>query len=233
MLSYFILSDLNLGINWYLTDNDNGKDGKYTDYFDKSDYTSCDKELLRFLHNCIIDNRRSVDELKNYNVFKGTSMYDKVLRVDDIEALSHLGREARLRERRDWFFNSLETLSDCDLIFCDPDNGIESSKLTYTKAISVKYVYIDEIKQMVNRGKTVICYNHRDRNTKEDYIARFKEIHTQLGDDIKLRILEFKKYSVRNYVFFIQEKHLETVEKQIDNILCDRNWKKFFSEVKI
>ena len=68
------------------------------------------------------------------------------------QKLSESGRTLREAYRKKWFTDSLRELENCDIIFCDLDNGIETKSLSKTSKDSVKYVYINEIEQMVNMG---------------------------------------------------------------------------------
>lgn len=96
--------------------------------------------------------------------------------MEGINALSETGRKEREKRRAEWFEESLMKLANCDLIFCDPDNGIETKSLSKTGKDSEKYVYISEIKKMIENGFSLVIYNHRDRSPDEVYKARIGEI---------------------------------------------------------
>lgn len=233
MLSHLSGASLNIGINWYLTENDTTTDGKYVDYFNKPDFLACDRELHDFLYDCIIHGRRNVSELSRFPKYIGTMMYDTILNVDHINALSPEGRDRRCKVRKEWFQNSMDVLEQCDLIFCDPDNGIETRSLSYVGKDSVKYVFIDEIKDMLNRGKSVICYNHRDRSKEEDYFARFKEVISAFETEVLVRVLRYSRYSVRDYLFFIRPEHQMAICEAIDDFMSNKNWNRLFSEFEL
>lgn len=233
MLNFFSKSNLILGFNWYLTRDDNRTDGKFIDYFNKLDFLVCNSELHDFLHRCVVEGRRNVDELSNFSAFESTLMFTDILQIDHIKALSPQGRAMRLKVRHDWFKSSMNYLSDCDIIFCDPDNGIETRSLSTTGKDSVKYVLVDEIKEMVEAGKSVICYNHRDRSKESDYFDRFKEVALDLGSDISLRVLRFGRYSVRDYLFFIRPEHEDDMTIFFENFNADNNWNRLFTELEL
>ena len=233
MLSYFSNRQINIGINWYLTENDTKTDGKFVDYFNKQDFFACDRELHNYLHECIIQGRRNVNELSALPRYADTIMYDEILNVDHIMALSPEGRDKRFKVRKEWFQSSLDALQKCDLIFCDPDNGIETRSLSYVGKDSVKYVFVDEIKDMIDRGKSVICYNHRDRSKESDYFSRFKEVMSLIDPEVLLRVLRFNRYSVRDYLFFIRPEHQSTICEGIDGFVSNKNWSKLFTELEL
>lgn len=230
LLSKFLGNGLRLGINWYLTEDDERNDGKFIEYFNKPEFKICDEELHDFLNRCVLDNKRNVKELNHFKRFQSIPIYDTLLKIDDIKALSPEGRNQREKFRDDWFNRSLEKFSNCDVIFCDPDNGIETKSLSKTSKDSVKYIFSNEIIGMINRGYTLIIFNHRDRSKESDYKQRFKEIYQEINGKAKLRVLRFSRYNVRDYLFFIQKKHKNIIDTQINHFLSDRNWNKLFSE---
>lgn len=233
LLSAICESKLRLGINWYLTNNDEKTDGKHIDYLRKKEFQKCDYELHSFLESSIQENRRNVSEIYQFEKFKSCLFYDEILELEHINALSEKGRIERRQTRTKWFLKGLEKLDGSEIIFCDPDNGIETkSQSKYGKG-SVKYTLIEEIQIMISLGKSLIVYNHRDRSTEEAYSKRFKEIHNLVGLETELRVLRFNRYSVRDYLIFIQPQHKEVLMPHIDRFINDRHWREHFKEYQI
>lgn len=224
---------LKLGVNWYLTSDDTKTDGNHIDYFKKPDFLACDEELHRFLNECIVENRRNVSEIKKLVRFHRATFHDELLHVEDIPALSEEGRRKREMKRDQWFENSLSTLSDCDLVFCDPDNGIETKSLSKAGKNSVKYVYTDEISKMVENGFSLAIYNHRDRSPDSVYKSRIREIYQCVSHRTKMRVLRFNRYSVRDYIILMQVEHSEVIEQHLDSFLGCSAWGKHFEEITV
>ena len=141
LLSAISSSGMKIGVNWYLTHNDDKTDGKFIDYLNKSEFVDSDVELADFLKGCLDLGRRNVSELKNFKRFTGFEYHDDILELKHIKALSESGRRKRLDLRTKWFEDSLIRLSGCDLIFCDPDNGIFSFSLSTCLSTTVKIFY--------------------------------------------------------------------------------------------
>lgn len=232
LLSALSSSGMKLGVNWYLTNNDAKTDGKFIEYLHKPEFVESDVELADFLRGCIDLEKRNVSEIRSFERFSGFEFHDDILDLKRIKALSEAGRRKRTAVRAKWFEDSLEKLSNCNLIFCDPDNGIETKAMSKIDINSVKYVMIDEIKTMIEKGHSLVIYNHRDRSTEESYISRFKEIKNQLSNDISLRVIRFNRYSARDYLIFMQENHKNQVNEQIDRFLCNQKWKRHFKEIE-
>ena len=231
LLSALSSSGLKLGVNWYLTSNDTKTDGKFIEYLDKSEFIDSDVELADFLRGCIDLENRNVSEIKNFERFSQFEYHDDILDLKHIQALSESGRRKRIATRIKWFEDSLQKLSSCNLIFCDPDNGIETKAMSKIGVDSVKYVLIDEIKTMIEKGHSLVVYNHRDRSTEDAYISRFNEVKNQLSSDISLRIIRFNRYSARDYLVFMQENHKDQLNEQMDKFLSDHKWKRHFKEI--
>lgn len=62
-------------------------------------------------------------------------------------------------------------LADTDLVFFDPDNGIEVASVRPGRKNSSKYVYLDEIAAFYASGKSVLVYQHFPRVEREAFIA--------------------------------------------------------------
>ena len=65
--------------------------------------------------------------------------------------------------RADWFQSAFEATAGCDLVFLDPDNGVECADLLPTQGKSRKYVFRCEVGQLIKRGQSVVVYHHTGR----------------------------------------------------------------------
>lgn len=78
MLRYIVRTNLILGVNWYLTpDEDGNEDGKHISYLNKDDYLECDKELYNILKEIIIQNRRNIDNIQQLDIFSNNTLFYK------------------------------------------------------------------------------------------------------------------------------------------------------------
>jgi hypothetical protein len=126
--------DITLGINWYkATKEEDNNDGKHIDYLKdtfkaKASYIQCFPELYAKLKHIIQTDKRSLMEIeKNQILPENTIFYS--------QPIPYLAPyyETREIERIDWFQNSLTHLKNADIIFVDPDNGIECASTKKTK----------------------------------------------------------------------------------------------------
>ncbi len=214
-----ISKGLSLGINWYLTPDDASNDGKHIDYKVKNEFKNCDQDLCDFLSLCITKNKRFVSELTKYSPFQDIPAYEIPLKSPNC--------------RKSWFEDSLAYLEDCDLLFCDPDNGIKpaSIKITYSK--SIKYIFACEIKEILEQGKSLIVYNHRDRKKHEAYIDRLNTVYDSLNSpNISLRAIRFHRNGTRDFFIFIQGKHKDIINHNLNKFL-ETNWNNHFKSLHL
>src|SRR5438552_3458945 len=67
---------------------------------------------------------------------------------------------------------ALDFLSGVDLIFFDPDNGIEIKSKPRGRKSSSKFLYWDEIAQAHRPGRSVLIYQHYVRQKREEFTDR-------------------------------------------------------------
>lgn len=180
---------LKLGINWYRTETalfEIHEDGKYRI---PVSYEKCDPQLATAL-NSIFDSAedRSVRKLEQAGLLKCK------LFVHDL-----VPRDIQLRTG--WHCQALSYLKNCDLVFLDPDNGLNVKSVKAGSQKSPKYVWMKEIVDYVAAGKSVIFYNHRPRKKADtyfaEYFARFAAEPVLSGKMVYA--LTFPRRSVRDY----------------------------------
>ena len=73
---------------------------------------------------------------------------------------------------------AFELLSGCDLIFFDPDNGLDVPSVQRGRRNSSKYVYRSEVSEAYQRGHSVLVYQHFTRENRDTFLDR-------ICDDLK------------------------------------------------
>ena len=69
----------------------------------------------------------------------------------------------------------LSNAKDSDLVFLDPDNGIEVNSKPYGRKDSSKYLYWREISDLWEQGKSLLIYQHFCREKRQSFIRRLRE----------------------------------------------------------
>ena len=180
---------LKLGINWYRTETASfeiHEDGKYRI---PTLYEKCDLQLATAL-NSIFDSAedRSVRKLEQADLLKCKRFVHNLVPRD-------------IRLRTDWHRQALSYFKNCDLVFLDPDNGLNVKSVKAGSQKSPKYVWIDEITDFVAAGKSVIFYNHRPRKKADTYFAEYfaRFAAEPVLSEKTVYALTFPRRSVRDY----------------------------------
>jgi hypothetical protein len=228
MLRIIAKTDLSLGVNWYLTpDEIHNLDGKHTTYLHKDSYRGYDDELYCILKDIIDSNRRNVHSVQESDILpRYTVFYDSVM-----DLTSESDPVKRRIIRQSWHNTALNRLKDCQMIFLDPDNGLQVKSVSLTEQKGNKYIGLDELKDYYKLGKSIIFYNHRERKLEEDYLDKFRK----LQDDPVFKSsewigLKFIRGTIRDYIFVLQPKHFYIVKTQCEALL-KTSWKVNFSQL--
>lgn len=211
---------IKVGVNWYLTEDDGSNDGKFTDYLEKGKLRRYCPIVFDALADIAYKSDKSVKDIELSGIIPGAVFYSELLRPVGIP-------DERRKERRQWFQESMSKMSDADLIFMDPDNGLLESN-DATKRDAEKYVLPDEVEQYYNAGHDVVYYCHKGRRTWKQWEA-YKSFMLDRIKDSKPIVLTYHKGSQRSYVFLVHEKNYLEYHKIAEEIVINR-WYKVFSQ---
>jgi len=219
LLRVLAKSGLKVGINWYLTeDEDHNNDGKHIAYLTNPMYDACDPELRGKLGYMVYGEQRSVQTMEKMNLIPGCVYFNLVV-------------PSSVKERPAWHQQALLQLSRADMVFLDPDNGLEVKSTSPANPKSIKYVFHPEIIDYYAAGHSVIFYNHRSHEPDEKYLSRFSSLlaHEQLAGATLLG-LRFSRGSTRDYIFVLRPEHTDAIRCGMENILRS-SWAEHFGRL--
>lgn len=148
---------LQLGVAWYLyPDEDHNSDGKHVQYLeDPKRWRHLDPELFDGLKR-IVASDRSVSSLE------ASGLIDAVFSAHLLDHGAH-HHSVRAKSREDWFSRVQSDLTNCDLVFADPDNGLidDGPHRRKTRKFG-KQMPISEATALAN-GRTAVIYHHNSR----------------------------------------------------------------------
>jgi hypothetical protein len=144
---------------WMLTPDDNRGDGGFTSYLERPDkWRDYDQDLFDHLKQCVLDrSARDVAEIENSAILPSCSFFSELVPND---------REARAVYQE----GAIESARGCDLVFFDPDNGIEVKSKPVGRRDSSKYLYWHEIEDFWKAGHSLLIYQHFPRVPKDLFI---------------------------------------------------------------
>jgi hypothetical protein len=153
-----------IGVCWMRTPDDRGSHGSQTKYLEQpNEFEDCDPQLFRKL-NEIVNIRKSprVAEAE-----KARLIPSAIYHADEVTELSD--------ERAIWFHRMLDCFRKADLVFFDPDNGLEVKSKPWRHRSSPKHLYWHEVEETWQRGHSVLIYQHFPRIERKAYIKRRRE----------------------------------------------------------
>ena len=181
-----------IGVNWYrvpVLEAEKKADGtfKHNDgrHLIPEKIRECDPELAEKLTK-IANGKRTVAALQKAASIPNAVYYDDYLTVD---------------RRSEWFDRAMKLFKGVNLVFMDPDNGLLVKSVGKGSARSVKYALYEEVKEIIDSGKSVLVYNHRSRKPEKEY---FEDIERKLAEIVDIdrntiQEITFSKGTTRDY----------------------------------
>lgn len=186
---------LRLGVCWMLTLDDGRTDGKFTQYLHiPQTWRAYDPLLFDALHHAVnVERLRSVHQAAQLSILPSTDFYTPLL-LDD------------RTQRQRYFQRMLQQFQDVDLIFFDPDNGIETQSVKVGQKTSSKFLYWSELLTTYQHGHSVLFYQHFRREERGKFIQR-------IATDIQTHLLAADVYTFRtaHVTFFLAAQPHHTV----------------------
>ena len=220
LLRFLARQGIRIGINWYLTDDDNSANGKYTSYLENPAERVCDPELFDALKEIVSHGKnKSVKMVQDAGLISGAEYFGEKLKGSKLEV------SAREWDRRLWFNNSTLILGDSELIFADPDNGISFTKTARNKD-SEKFVLPEEICRYYYEGRNVVYYCHKGRRKQEDWEKAKTQIRQYIRD-AQILAVTFCRGTQRSYIFVIHPDCYQKYEQMLKEFL-QTEWCRMF-----
>jgi hypothetical protein len=222
---------LNLGINWYLVPDEVGNtDGQKVDYLlSGGEITNklrrCDSTLLSSLRDLVGNGRRSVAAVREADLFPDAVYFEEPLDFTNSDS------QVRLAMRRRWRQRAVDALLSCDVVFLDPDNGLEVASVGSQDRRGNKYVYYGELGPYLNRGQSLIIYHHLGRNgsAQEQISERFAGLAAHLPNAAGIFALQWHRGTSRVYFVVGADTHHEILLERAERLADDPNWREHFT----
>lgn len=146
---------------WMLTPDDPRPDGHRIGYLtDPGIWRHFDPFLFDHLRDCVIERkRRAVRELEDGGILPNCTFYSEVV-TDDAS------------QRKHYLARFLDFAKGSDLVFFDPDNGVEVNSVKIGRKNSSKYLYLREVCDTFSAGHSVLVYQHLPPKPREVLASR-------------------------------------------------------------
>jgi hypothetical protein len=201
-----------LGVIWYLTSHaEDNNDGRKRAHLLTAGWDDLDPDLLAGMRR-IEDSLHSQDQLdvgliETSGILPpGTTYFSEPVP----RARGTAGK--RVSERMAWFERARKAVAHCNLVFLDPDNGLEVPSAPVTSPLANKYATVAEIAALLEAGSGVVLYQHGSRTPwqqqRENICARIAE---GIDRDVTISSLRFGAFGARAFFCVTVDKELTTV----------------------
>lgn len=229
--------DLSLGVVWHLFPNEEGSgDGAHVGYLDPTPanlrrFKACDPILYETLGEIVRDGARSVRSIRDRGVLPlDTSFYEEPLSFDGMPGIGSRAIRERLEHRSRWVQGALDATRGCDVIFADPDNGLESGTPRHHRR-GPKFAYFDELVPYLNRGQSLVVYHHLHRGASAETQVRERlcQIGERLGEAFALL---YRRGTLRVFFVVPAEEHREILLERARRFMAGC-WGQHFTSVEM
>ena len=179
LLKFLAKRDVPLGIVWYLTNAPgNDGDGGFIKYLSSPNAAAglgkCDAQLLSALRAIVDSHRRRVRRVRELRIFAGGTLFYEE-RLD----FASVPRPLRPEKRTEWCQKALGKVRNASLVF------------------------LDELREYVKWGKSLILYCHQDRRKGglREQVREGIELLSKVSPLRKAWAFTFHRQSVR--IFFV------------------------------
>lgn len=186
-------SGLRLMVAWMLTPDDGGTDGKFISYLEQAGkWSDYDPVLFHKIKTLLATGtKRQVSLIENTDLLPGAQYFSSL--VPDTSS-----------DRDQWFNSLAQASQECDLVFLDPDNGLEIKSKAYGRKSSSKFLYWREVECLWASGKSLLIYQHFIREKRIDFVHRMLDALRNNTPDSSV-----EAFSTSNVLFLmaLQPKH--------------------------
>lgn len=150
--------DRRLGVGWWLyPDESHNGDGRHIGYLDQPQtWRAYDPEAFDHLKSIVASGQRKVAALESDTLLPGAIYFSEPVPTDG-------AKPARQQARQAWLQRLDTALAACDLVFLDPDNGLETKNFDLGAPKAGKSVALSELQALRRPGRTLVVYHHQTR----------------------------------------------------------------------
>ena len=144
---------------WMLTRNDERQDGHSVDYLREPSRWRCfDPAVFDCLRSAVLDlKERNTRVVEESGLLPNTTFYSHLL-TDGAD------------ERRKYFDEFLRLSHGRQLVFFDPDNGLEIKSVKYGRKGASRYLFLREVSQSFSAGHSLLVYQHMPPKPRDPLI---------------------------------------------------------------
>lgn len=227
-----------VGVVWYLfPDELRSQDGHFTNFLSDPGFHACDSSLCEKLATAI-DGQRSVSALEKAGLLPSNTEYFSAKLDFHLQHTSQSKRDKKEREekRKQWLEDAVRAVSDCNLIFLDPDNGLQIPSCPKIGQIkSGKFAYYEEIYRFSIGKDVTVVYHHLGRKGthQNQILSRAAELRKYINPTGTIFALRYKPYSPRAFFLLsskLTENKLGAILHSFLQSINNNYWDSYYQE---
>ncbi len=215
---------IRLGVVWCLyPDEVHNSDGRHVSYLRSPDFAGLDVDLLRVLRRIVKSGNRNVSAVVGGRILPKETIFCCAPACSPQGEWSK--REDRLVHRLRWIDACIRMTVRSELIFFDPDNGIEVASVPKHHQKAGKYIYWDELKLFWDRGQALLIYHHLNRT--KPAVAQIAQMSLRLNSVLvnsSVKPIVFRRGSARVFWLVFRRSELGRELERRANQLLGGDW---------
>ena len=210
---------------WYLfPDETHNSDGKHIAYIGRDEFRHCDPVLHGAMEKLISTNQRNIAAIEKSKILGANTLFhSEPLDMSHFCSLSSKrGHKMRKDAREKWLSDCVLETREADIVFFDPDNGLEGANPRPLSNKGPKFLYWSDLNFFVQRKQSLVLYNHASRQGTiyKQISKRLCEIKVHVPYGLNAFAMLWRKFSVRYYLVIptdeMQDAMLSTCQEMID-----------------
>lgn len=183
---------------WMLTADDGRTDGHFTEYLSSPiKWRIYNAPIFDFLSTCVLQQgQRHVSLIEAHGLLPNATFFSPIL--EDSESA-----------RKHYFARLAASASNADLIFFDPDNGLEVTSVRYGRRRSSKYLYWNELISLYQQGFSLLIYQHFRRKRRDIFIQELA--HQMINQTASPQVISIRTAHCA-YFLIPSVRHLSAIE---------------------
>ena len=220
LLRFLAENGISISVNWYLnpTGDDVGEAGKFTKYLLKEN-----EKAFRKYDPIVYDTlkeRIEPKERRNVLVMNETDLIPRArYYTEPLPAMDGVSLSEWKQRRDEWHKNALSFCAGSDLVFLDPDNGIQPEDAPSLRQKN-KYVFLEEALEYYNdKNLNVVYYCHKGRRPPEEW-NEYKQILKKELPTADFVCLTYHRGTQRSYIFALHSDRSAEIRQLLDAFLA-------------
>jgi hypothetical protein len=230
------LPPLTLGMIWYKVPNEShNNDGSKTQYLWRDDsqiFEACDPSLYRAIRTLVSDDCRTLRDVQKSRILpRSTRFFEDEL---NFEFNRLPDAEQRADWRRRWLRRALRKTASCDIVFADPDNGLQCASIRGDDRRGPKYALHDEVLPIIDRDQTLVVYHHTSRRgtADEQVCDKLRLLRALRPGIVDLFALRFRRGNSRAFLIIPAKRHSQLIRRRTQTLLASL-WQRHFNLVTL